>query len=165
MYLLKILPFHSFDLLSLSSPFPSSFSSHPTLPYLTLLVTLRHYYSDPAQTPSLLPSLPTLTILPSPSLPSSLSLRYQAGGPAKESAVRWLVTSLQLNAEAEKDRPSALLSSSAGFAVNLGAGDLLCCSVLSCHVLSYCALHCIVLSCTNLYWTILHCLMLSCILS
>ena len=60
-------------------------------------------------------------------MPSSFTstplLFPQTGGPSKEAAVRWLVTSLLLNVEAEKDRPSQLLSSSSGFTENLSAGE------------------------------------------
>jgi Ubiquitin elongating factor core len=48
--------------------------------------------------------------------------------------VRWLLSSLQLNIEAEKDRPSPLLSSSAGFTGNLSAVFLsLCQPIVSDH--------------------------------
>ena len=56
-------------------------------------------------------------------LPLYFFYNHKAGGVAKESAVRWLVQSLLLNIEAEKDRPSPLLSSSLGFMANLGAGE------------------------------------------
>lgn len=87
----------------------------------------------------LLPSLLFSCLMPSPFTSSPL-LFPQTGGPSKEAAVRWLVTSLLLNVEAEKDRPSQLLSSSSGFTENLSAGEyercLCLCHAAQCNIVS-----------------------------
>jgi hypothetical protein len=46
----------------------------------------------------------------------------KGGKEAKLEAVKWMAMSILLNVEAEKGRPSPLISSSSGFAVNLGVG-------------------------------------------
>lgn len=47
----------------------------------------------------------------------------KAGGVAKVEVFKWMAMSILLNVEAEKGRPSPLISSSSGFTVNLGAGE------------------------------------------
>lgn len=44
----------------------------------------------------------------------------KAGGSTKEGTMKWLTSSLTLNAEAEKENPSPLIASSSGFLNNLG---------------------------------------------
>jgi len=48
----------------------------------------------------------------------------KSGGLAKTAAIQWIVSSLENNTEAEKEQPSPLLGSSAGFLINLGVAML-----------------------------------------
>ena len=49
------------------------------------------------------------------------------GGDSKAQAMNWLIQSISLNAEAEKDNPSPFISSSSGFLINLNSVFLILC--------------------------------------